>query len=100
MQICDDDCVEVFRSKSCDHAWKIGKAILIYGEWTILLLVIDVQVDDVGGDVGRAQTICGFKHARLRREAVAGLLKPPTPQGRKSHCARKPPISPDDLPRP
>src|SRR5260370_1030428 len=43
MQICDDDSVEVFRSKSCYHAWKIREAILIYGERTILLLVIDVQ---------------------------------------------------------
>src|SRR5882762_11370226 len=78
MQIGNGDNVKVLCRKLRDHPWKIRKPILIHRERTILLLIIDIQIDSIGGDMVRAQMVRNFENSRLRRIAVTGLLKPKT----------------------
>ena len=70
MQVGYGNHVEVLRGKLRDHPQKVGKRITIDGERSVLLLEIDVQINNVGGNVIRSQTIRDFDHSRLRGVAV------------------------------
>src|SRR5712692_4549127 len=90
MQIRDDDSMEVLRGKLRDHSGKVGKTIVIYGERAVLLLEVDIQIDDVGGDMIRSQTVCDFDHSRLRRVAVTRLLIAESPERGKRRSPSQP----------
>ena len=62
-----------------DHLFEVREAFPVDGERPIVLLVIDVEVDDVGGDLLRAKRTRDFVDARFRIIRVARLLEPERP---------------------
>src|SRR5580692_601525 len=97
MQIRNGDKMKVLRRKLRDQSRQIRKRLLIHCEWAVLLLEIDIEIDDIGRDMIGAQTLCNFHYSRLRRIAVAGLLKPETPDRRKCGCPSQPRICLHDM---
>src|SRR4029077_1545717 len=93
MQIRNDDRVEVLRFKLRDHSGKVRKTFAIYCEGTVLLLVVDIQINNVGGDMIRSQTVCNFDHSRLRGVTVTRLLISKTPDRREWHGSSQPCVS-------
>src|ERR1700720_4601735 len=90
MQIRNDDGVEVLRFKLRDHSGKVREALAIYSEGTVLFLVVDIQINNVGGDMIRSQAVCDLDHSRLRGVTVTRLLKPESPDRRKWHGSGQP----------
>src|ERR1700733_4908024 len=95
-QICDvqignHDDMKVFRFEFRDHACKVGKALAVDGEWPFLFLEVDIKIDGVRRNVIGPETICDFKHPRLRIVSVTGLLEAEHPHGRQWRLAPKPP---------
>src|ERR1700674_4023548 len=93
MQIRNEDSVEVFRGELRDHSGKVRKTFVIYGERAVLLLVVNIQINNVGRDMIRSETICDFDHSRLRCVTVTRLLKPQSPHRRKWHSSSQPCVS-------
>ncbi len=63
VQIGDGDDVEVIAFEVGQHLIKMGELLGVDGERTMLLLEIDIEVQDIGGDFVGAQTRGDFAHA-------------------------------------
>ena len=87
VEVGDGDEVQVLLAEIGNEAGKIGKGNRIDGEGTIAKLVIDVEVDGVGGNSVGTQAIGDGAQGRFRRVAVAGLLKAESPEWRKRRRA-------------
>src|ERR1700747_1133336 len=92
MQIRNEDSVEVLRGELRDHSWKVRKPFAIYGERAVLLLVVNVQINNVGRDMIRSKTICDFDYSRLRCVTVPRLLKAKSPHRRKWRGSGQPSV--------
>src|SRR5260370_38149309 len=90
MQIRNDDGMEVLRFKLRDHSGKVRETFAIYSEGTVLFLVVDSQINNVGGDIIRTQTGCDFDHSRLRGETGPQVGQPASPNSTQRHAARQP----------
>src|ERR1700737_3650499 len=90
MQIRNDNSVEVLRGELRDHSGEVRKTFVIYGERAVPLLVVNIQINNVGRYVIRSKTICNFDHSRLRCVTVPRLLKPQRPERRKWHGSSQP----------
>ena len=75
MQIGNRDNMEVFALEVGQHLLKMRETLRVHGEGTMLLLEVDVQVDDIGGNLVGAQTGGNFAHASFGFVTEAGLLK-------------------------
>ena len=62
---------------------KVGERLGIDGEGPVLELVVDVEIEHVGGDAVGAETVGDFTYLRLGSVAVARLLESERPQRRQ-----------------
>src|ERR1700733_11638673 len=76
---------------------KVGERLRIYGEWSIFVLIVDVEVDDVGRNFIGAKAISNPTQLRLRSVAVTRLLESERPQRRQRRCSGEVGIAFDDL---
>src|ERR1700691_6168288 len=84
--------MKIHRAKFRDHAWKVGEAIMIDRERPVFILKLDIQIDDVGRNVIRSQTICDFNDSRLWYVTVTRLLISQSPLRRHWHSSSQPRI--------
>src|SRR5581483_1002156 len=80
-----------------DESGEIGKGLRVDGEGPIAVLVVDVKVHSVRGNLIRAKPIGNFAHLRLRRVAVTRLLESKCPQGRERRRAGEVCVSLNDF---
>src|SRR5256885_1107954 len=50
VQVGDGDDLESFGPQILDHALEIREALCVHGEWPIVLLIVDVQVNHISGN--------------------------------------------------
>ena len=75
VEIGDGDDLEAFALQVVHHALRtFGKALAIYGEGAIVLLVIDVEINDVGGNLAFAKFRGDLRDSRFRIVAITALL--------------------------
>ena len=80
VQVGDQDRVKALGAKIRNHFLEGGKVFAIDGEGGIALLIVNVQVDDIGGDFLVAQSFHNFADARLGIIAIAALLVTERPE--------------------
>ncbi len=97
MEVGDGDDVEVFFGQFIDHVGEGGEGSWIDGEGTVLELVVDVEVEGVGGDLVFAEAVGDSEDAGLGVVAVAGLLEAEAPEGRERGGAGEPGVGFDDV---
>ena len=97
MQIGNRNGVEVLGGEFSNHAGEIWKVRLVDGEWPIVLLIVDVEVDGIDRDMIGAQAARHLQHSRLRVIAVAGLLVAQRPQRWQRRRPGQPGIGLHDL---
>src|SRR5713226_133562 len=66
-----------------DEPGEVRERLRIDGERAVLKLVVDVEVEDVGGNPVGAETVGDLARLRFRRVGVARLLKAESPQRRE-----------------
>src|ERR1700738_3596287 len=76
-----------------DHLLEVRKSFLVYRERSIILLIVDVQIDYVGRNFIRSQTRRNFADSCLGLVTVARLLKTQRPQRRKRRQSGEPGVS-------
>ena len=64
VQVGDEDGVQVLGGQLVDEPGEVREAIGVDGEGPVLVLVVDVQIDRVGGNLVRAQTRGDLLHLR------------------------------------
>src|SRR5260221_14050993 len=87
VQIGDGHEVQVLFAQVRDEGGKVGKAFRVDGKGTISVLVVDVEIKNVGGNFVGAQTIRDFARLRFRKVTVTRLLKTQCPQRRQGRLA-------------
>ena len=98
MQVGDRDEAKPLASRSATRPGRSGKVYGVGGEGTVAVLVVDVELDDVGRDVvRRASGSAMSRTSAARHVAVARLLEAERPQrrqaaaGRSARCSARPP---------
>src|SRR6266576_5599571 len=76
MEIGDGDEFESFLLQVSHQLFDRGKAFAIYGEGPIVLLIVDIEIDDVGRNLAFAELSGDLFYLRLRVIAVTALLVP------------------------
>ena len=74
MKIGNCDHFETFAFQIDDHLLERWEALAINGERTVILLVIDIQIDHVSGNLALAEFARDLPHPRFGIVAVAALL--------------------------
>ena len=87
MEIGNGDDFESFRTQVLDHALEIRESFSVHGEGPVVLLVVDIEVEDVGGNLALPELRGNFPNLRLRIVAVAALLKSQREQRRQRSAA-------------
>ncbi len=82
MQIRDSNDLESLAFQIRDHLFECWETLAIYGEWAVVLLIIDIKINYVGRDFSFAELSCHFPHTRFRIITVPALLIPEREQGR------------------
>ena len=82
MEVGDEDGVEVLLGEVVDHLGEIGKVLGVDGEGAVLVLVVDVEVEGVGGKVVGAETVGYACELGVGEVAIAGLLEAEAPERR------------------
>src|SRR5580698_3636639 len=67
----------------------MGEIFAVDGEGRVALLIVDVEINDVGGNLFFAQGLNNFAGARLGIITVAALLIAEGPEGRKRRAANQ-----------
>ncbi len=83
VQVGDEDGAESLIAQVVDHGFEVGEARAIDGEGAVAVLVIDIEIDHVGGDVFIAEGLRDLADAGFRKIAVAGLLVAERPERRQ-----------------
>ena len=66
------DGVEVLGGEVVDHAGEVGEALGVDGEGAVLVLVVDVELDGVGGDLVGAQAVGDLARPATRGSSCSG----------------------------
>src|SRR5947207_2949076 len=74
MQVGDGDNFEAVMFKVLHHPLKVWEFIAVNGERTVVLLIVNVEVNDVSGNFSRTKFARDSPYARFRIIAVAALL--------------------------
>ena len=90
VQVGDRDSVKSLGAQIANHLLKRGESLAIDRERPVAVLIVDVQIDDVCGNLLIAEEPRDFPHARLGIVAVAALLKPERPERRQRHMPDHP----------
>ena len=90
VQVSDDDGVEVLFGEVVDHLGEAREVLCVDGEGAVLVLVVDVEIEGVGGEVVGAEAVGDFHELGLVHVAIAGLLKTKGPEGRNGRGAGEP----------
>src|SRR5205085_617484 len=85
MQIRDGDELETLLAEVANHAFEVRESLAVDGERGIALLVIDVEVENVGGNFVFAESARDFQDPGLRKVAVPRLLETECPERRQGH---------------
>src|ERR1700733_8310429 len=72
-----------------NESGKVRKSLGIDGERSILVLVVNVEVEHVGRNLVGAQTVRDFPHLRFGNIAISGLLKSQRPKRRQRRRSRQ-----------
>src|SRR5207302_9135326 len=70
----DGDNLYTVLAKVLDHLLEMRKALAVDREQTVLFMVIDVEINHVGGNVSFTELAGDLAHARFRIVAIAALL--------------------------
>ena len=97
VEVGDGDDVEVLGGKVGDHLGEVREGLGVYGEGAVVVLVVDVEVEGVGGDVVGAEGVGDGVDFGLRHIAVAGLLEAEGPEGWEGCGAGEPGVGFDDV---
>ena len=74
VQIGDGDDLESFIPQILHHPLKVGEPLAINGERTFVLLIIDIEINDIGRNLAFAELTRNFANPGLGIIAVAALL--------------------------
>ena len=74
VQIGDGDDLESFIPQVLHHPFKVGEPLAINGERTIVLLIIDVEINDIGRNLAFSELTGNFANPGLGIITVAALL--------------------------
>ena len=74
VQIGDGDDLESFIPQILHHPLKVGEPLAINGERTVVLLIIDIEINDIGRNLAFAELTRNFANPGLGIIAVAALL--------------------------
>ena len=97
MQVGDVDEMEMLLAQIGNESGKVRESFGIDGERSILVLVVDVEIEHVGGNLVGAQTVGDLPHLRFGSVAVARLLESKRPQRRKRRRSGQIGVAFDDL---
>src|ERR1035438_9938975 len=75
--------MEVLFAQIGNESGEVRESLGIDGEWSILVLVVDVEVEHVGRNLVGAETVGDLPSLGFRSVAVARLLEAKRPQRRK-----------------
>ena len=89
MQIGDENGAHALRAKIRNHFFEIGEIFAVDGERRVALLIVDVKINDVGGNLFLAQSLDDLAGARFGIIAVAALLVAERPERRKRRAAHE-----------
>src|SRR5208282_5892940 len=87
VQIGDENSAHALRAKIRDHLFKMRKIFPIDGEGRVALLIVDVKINDVGGNLFLTQGLDDLASARFGIITVAALLVAERPERRKRRAA-------------
>ena len=92
MQIGDQDEVQPLLQQPLAQSRQVRERLAIHCEGPVAVLIVDVEIDDVRGDLVPAQPIRDPLHLSCGHVAVARLLESEGPQRRKGRGPRQPGI--------
>jgi hypothetical protein len=75
VQVGDQHGMKPLRGQVADHFFESRELGAVDGEGAVLVLIIDVQVDGIGGNFFVAESFSDFVHACFRFVTVTRLLK-------------------------
>src|SRR5579872_6786534 len=87
VQVGDVDKMEVLFAQIGNKSGKVGEGRGVNGEWTVAILIVDVEINDVGRNSVRTKTGSNVSHLRLRRVRVTRLLEAERPKRRQRRLA-------------
>ena len=97
VEVGDGDGVEALRAEVGDHLLEVREIFAIDGERRVALLVVDVEIDHVGGNFLFAKEAHDFTGARFGIVAVAALLVAEAPERRQRRAADERGVFRDDF---
>ena len=98
VQVGDGDDVKVLSVRGRGSSGeKCGNCCRIDGEGAVLVLVVDVEIDGVGGDMVGAEAVGDLHDAGLGIVAVTRLLEAERPERRQRRRAGEPGVGFDDV---
>ena len=80
VQVGDENRVEALCAKISNHLLESREILAVNGKGSITLLIVDVEIDNIGGDSFFAKSSDNFAGARFRVVAVSTLLIAKRPQ--------------------
>src|SRR5207245_10657499 len=86
MRIDDRDDVEPFLAQIGNHLRRIGKSLAVPREGFVIVLVVNVEPDRVGGSLAAAKVVGDESHFAFRVIAVAALVISEGPERREWHA--------------
>ncbi len=85
MRIHDGDHAKMLRAQIRNHFLRVGKTLVIPGERLVVVLVMNIQPDDVGGNFLLAERVGHQPHAGFGIIAVTALVIAQRPERRQRH---------------
>ena len=89
VQVGDGDDLETIFAEVANHLFEVRKVFAIDGEGAVMILIINVEVNHIGGNFSLAEIASDFSHPRLRIITVTALLKSQRPERRQRRAAHQ-----------
>src|SRR5579859_5897437 len=89
MQVGDENRAHSLRAKIRNHLFEMRKILAIHGKGGVALLIVDVEINGIGGNLFITQRLDDLARPRFWVIAVAALLVAKRPERRKRRAANE-----------